>query len=354
VERSTKRLVLTGLAVVFVFTAGTFWMLSKERVGPEKPGVSAPPAKDHDSVMFAAQGRIEGMNEAIQIGAGVSGLLEAIPFHEGDVVERGQVLARIQCRPAESERGIAFAELEARVAAHERLLRGSRAEERLEAEARTAAAEVSLQRARMHYERVEALFQGAVTPIEDRDQALKDFELAEEQYNGALQREYLVKAGALPEEVAKSRAEIQAAEKHVEQLQRQLDLCIVKAPASGTVLRIFKHAGEAYSTFFPEPILSLEDTSGFRVRAEVDERDVSRVFMGQRAEVVAEALEGKSVAGRVERIGAQMGRKKARTGDPAERSDRDVLEVLVALDDTTTRLVPDLRVTVRFFPSAGK
>src|SRR5207244_13117151 len=105
-----------------------------------------------------------------------------------------------------------------------------------------------------------------------------------------------------------------------------------------------------YRPASPEPILSIADTSGFRVRAEVDERDINRVAIGQRAEITADALEGKTLAGRVESIGAQMGRKKTRTGDPAERSDRDVLEVLVGLQDTEMRLVPELRVTVRFFP----
>jgi hypothetical protein len=43
-----------------------------------------------------------------------------------------------------------------------------------------------------------------------------------------------------------------------------------------------------------------------------------------------------------------MGRKKVRTGDPAEKSDRDVLEVLVDLVETDARLVIGLRVTVQF------
>jgi hypothetical protein len=69
-----------------------------------------------------------------------------------------------------------------------------------------------------------------------------------------------------------------------------------------------------------------------------------------RVEVTAEALESKVLVGRVDSIGAQMGRKKTRTPDPAERSDRDILQVLVGLDDITdVRLVPELRVTARFF-----
>jgi len=351
VARSIKRIFLILFAVVLILSVGAFWILSEERVPPEGPKVDAPlPNTTRTEVIFASQGRVEGLNEAIQIGSAVSGLLVTMPFREGDPVERGQVLARMECRPTESERDIALAEVDTAVASKDRLLRGSRSEERLEAEANAAAAETSLARAKQHYERLEALSVATVTPIDERDQALRDFQLAEQQYNAAMQRELRIKAEALPEELAKSEAEIRAAEKRVEQLQRELDRCLVKAPITGTVLRVFKHVGEAYSTMIPEPILSLADTSSFRVRAEVDERDINRVFMGQRVEITADSLEGKSISGKVETIGAQMGRKKARTADPAERADRDILEVMVGLPDTDMRLVPELRVTVRFFP----
>jgi ABC exporter DevB family membrane fusion protein len=339
---------LAGL--IPALTVGGAWFYSKEPIAAVAAEEPAKPAAVPPGVMFASLGRVEGLNEAIQIGAAVSGLLVAMPFGEGDSVNRGQVLARIECGPTQSERDIAMAELDAAVSTHERLLRGSRTEERLEAEANTAAAQAAVARSKLRYDRLEALFQAGVTPPDDRDQALKDFQYAEEQHKSAVQRELLIKAGALPEEIAKSEAAIRAAEHRVEQLQRQLDLCIIKAPRAGTVLRVFKHVGEAYSIVFPEPILSLADTSGFRVRAEVDERDINRVFAGQRVEVTADALEGKSLNGRVESIGAQMGRKKTRTADPAERSDRDVLEVLIDLESTDMRLVPELRVTVRFFP----
>jgi hypothetical protein len=47
-----------------------------------------------------------------------------------------------------------------------------------------------------------------------------------------------------------------------------------------------------------------------------------------------------------------MGRKKVRTGDPAEKADRDILEVLIDLDkidlDTKDKAVVGLRVTAKF------
>ena len=43
-----------------------------------------------------------------------------------------------------------------------------------------------------------------------------------------------------------------------------------------------------------------------------------------------------------------MGRKTVRSGDPAEKTDRDILEVLVALPPESVVLPIGLRVTVRF------
>jgi hypothetical protein len=50
----------------------------------------------------------------------------------------------------------------------------------------------------------------------------------------------------------------------------------------------------------------------------------------------------------VSRISSQMGRKKIRTGDPAEKSDRDVLEVLIDVEGKDKALVVGLRVTAQF------
>jgi multidrug resistance efflux pump len=112
-------------------------------------------------------------------------------------------------------------------------------------------------------------------------------------------------------------------------------------------------AGESVSTTLPQPIVSLADTSQIRVRAEVDVRDVGRVRLGQRVVVLADAYPAQKYGGRVSRMSMIMGRKKVRTGDPAEKSDRDVLEVLVELDDADRYLVVGHRTTVQFLESPG-
>jgi hypothetical protein len=69
------------------------------------------------------------------------------------------------------------------------------------------------------------------------------------------------------------------------------------------------------------------------VRVDVDEVDVSKIAVGQRAYVTADAFDGVTFWGRVVRVGQVLGKKNIRTDEPAERVDTKILEVLVQLDD---------------------
>jgi len=101
------------------------------------------------------------------------------------------------------------------------------------------------------------------------------------------------------------------------------------------------------SSCFPRPAASFL-IHARRVRAEVDERDVGRVHAGQRVRVTVDAFPDHPFSGTVGQIGSLMGRKTVRSGDPAEKADRDVLDVLVDIDQPDPGLVIGLRVTVSF------
>ena len=64
--------------------------------------------------------------------------------------------------------------------------------------------------------------------------------------------------------------------------------------------------------------------------------------------VRGDRFQGGQVMGTVRRVGSQMGRKRVRTGDPAEKADRDVLEVVIDLDEKDAGGVVGLRVTAQF------
>ena len=64
----------------------------------------------------------------------------------------------------------------------------------------------------------------------------------------------------------------------------------------------------------------------------------------------ADAYPNRRFAGTVKELSSVMGRKSVVTGDPADKSDRDVLEVVAELGPDATALPLGLRVTVQFMP----
>ena len=169
-------------------------------------------------------------------------------------------------------------------------------------------------------------------------------------------QEKLVNAEPLPEELAKVDAEIKGAEERIRNITEHLKKCSIKAPISGSVQRVPVKPSEMVSTVFPQPILSIADTSVWRVRAEVDERDLTRIQPRQPVLIQSDSFAGNQLHGTVAELGVTMGRKQVRTGDPAEKSDRDIWEVLIDLESTESKfLVVGLRVTVQFLtPTAGQ
>lgn len=305
-------------------------------------------AKAQDEIVLACPGRVEGQSDVINVGAGADGILTAVLVQEGQQVKAGQVIALVNCREIESQIDEARALAEKARQNRLRLLRGSRPEERLKAADETAVAEAQFKQAQLQHERVAQLFKTAVISKEELDKAARDLAVAEATLRATRNQQDLVNAPPLPEELARADSEIAAAEEQARTAKARLDKCTVKAPLGGTVLRTFLKAGESVSTVFPQPIVSLADTSQIKVRAEVDERDVGRVYVGQSVIVLVDAYPDKRFGGRVSTVGAVMGRKKIQTGDPGEKSDRDVLEIIINLDETEAFLVVGLRTSVQF------
>ena len=71
--------------------------------------------------------------------------------------------------------------------------------------------------------------------------------------------------------------------------------------------------------------------------------------------IQADALDGKRLNGSVVRISTMMGRKSISTGDPSDKSDRDILEAVIGLEGNPLALPIGLRVTVQFLtPTSEK
>jgi len=81
--------------------------------------------------------------------------------------------------------------------------------------------------------------------------------------------------------------------------------------------------------------------------------DVSRVRVGQRAYVTADAYGRQKSGGKVVRVGQQLGPKNVRTDEPTEKVDTKILETLVELDPGS-QLPDGLRVDAFITPQGGQ
>ena len=335
-----------GTAVFLVIVAVAFLGSTRSRNSVQARGTPSDSAAG--TVAFASPGRVEGASETTQVGAAADGILKAVYVKEDQFVKRGALLGEIACDDLQASLQTAMAEADGARQTRTRLLRGARDEEKKIATEKTAAARATFDEAKSRMEMQRALFQREQVSRATYEQAVRDLGVADANLQAAVRTEELLAAPPLEEDKARADAEVQAAEGRVHTAQERIGKCSIVAPIDGTVLRVYARRGESFSTVTPRPLFSLADTSSRHIKAEIDERDVDKVSVGQRVVIQADALDGKRLNGSVSRVSAMMGRKSISTGDPSDKSDRDILEAVIDLKDSTQQLPIGLRVTVQF------
>lgn len=306
------------------------------------------PAATLDKPVAAAPGRIEGSADTIQIGASISGIIEDVLVRQGDRISAGQVLIRIECNDVAARLKQRRAEYDSAVALHEKLVNGPRPQEIDIAIAEVESASAGLAEAKARLTRGQAL----VKTNDSRaayDAAERDHHMAESQLDSAQLRLRLLQAGTRKEELAEAKARKIALEHSIAATEAELTKCEIRSTIDGIVLHKHVSKGELVSVFFPKPLVSIVELRHFRVRAEVDEHDVARIRIGQKAKITLNGNPDRPLWGRIASLAPVMGRRRILTSDPADRSDRDVLEVLIDIDDQPANLPIGLRVSVIFY-----
>ena len=299
------------------------------------------------AVQLAALGRVEGRGETISVGAAADGVIQSVFVSDGQQARKGDLLAVIACDDISAEIEQAKALADSARDARTRLLRGGREEQRVAAAKQTDAAKAVMTQAQQHLNRMTALYEQAEISRDAFDQAKRDFDVAQANYERAEEEQTLADAKPLPEEVSRANAEVTAAERAVSIASDKLEKCNVRAPISGTVLKVLTKTGESYSTLLPHSLFTMADASVRRVRAEVDERDIGKVKIGQSSIVTADGFPGLEFDGHVVEISGAVRQKSVWGEDPAAERDRDVLDVLIELDPTKVDLPIGLRVTAQ-------
>ncbi|HTP69844.1 MAG TPA: efflux RND transporter periplasmic adaptor subunit [Dongiaceae bacterium] len=323
-----KRSIYILLAAAVVLVVALQFLHGREH---EVKAAPSPAAFSRDGLV-AAPGRVEAVSEEIRVSSELSGRLHSVPVQEGDRVRKGQVLAEIENEDYVARVAAAEATLAQRQAELSRTINGARTQERHAAEASKQAAKAVLDNAKREAERRRVLADREMISRDEAERYERAYQVAQAEYERATQEFSLVDADAREEDRRKSEAAVASACAQLSEARAYLEKTYIRSPLDGVVLRKFRHAGESVSTQFDSPVVTLADDSGLRVRMDVDESDVAKLFVGQKAFVTAEAYGSQKFTGHVIRVGRILGKKNVRTDEPSERVDTKILETLMELD----------------------
>ncbi len=213
----------------------------------------------------------------------IAGRIERLLVDQGDRVEAGQVLVRLDDADLKQQVAIAQANLAAAQAALDRL------------QADEAQAAAVLEQARQNYGRVEKLMAQKVATADEHDKATEALRVAEAGQ---------ARARAALEEGRRQRV---AAEKNLAYRQALLADAEVRAPFAGLVVRRFRDPGDIVVP--GSPMLTLVSLEEVWVSAWVDESEMARLGVGQPARVVFRSEPDRSYEGRVARLGRETDRE---------------------------------------------
>jgi HlyD family secretion protein len=300
-----------------------------------------------------ALGRIEPVGGVVAVSGPLgtdAGRIAQVVVAEGDWVEAGVLLATLDTRPRLEA---TLAQAKATLAMREAVL--ARISADLENQDKTLAAALEQQkaqrdRAKWDFDKLKQLQKSGLYKdpvLTDKRLALEAAEAALGSAELTLERNRKRDANGKRIDEVSQEAEIASAAAAVDKAAADLAFSEIRAPIAGRVLSLRGRTGQQIAN---EGLLDLADTRSMQVRAEVFETDLGKIGIGAMAKLGSRVLES-PLSGRVTQIGRRINRQSIVGDDQAASIDARVVEVLVLLDDASTKAVADftgLQVRVEF------
>ena len=221
--------------------------------------------------------------------------IAAVLVQEGDVVHKGQVLARLDTSRLHPQFEATKAEVAGQKAAVLRLHNGSRPEEIAQARANLSSAEADAQNARVIYARQKGLFGKASATRQEVDNAKAAMDVANAKVEVNQKALDLAVAGPRAEDIAQAEAQLRANEAQLRLMSQQLADADLKAPVDAIVRSRLMEPGEMASP--QRPVFSLAVMDPKWVRAYASAPDLGRIRPGMSASVTVDAFPKRSFAG---------------------------------------------------------
>ncbi|HEY6619467.1 MAG TPA: biotin/lipoyl-binding protein [Steroidobacteraceae bacterium] len=301
----------TQVAVLFavVFVELCLSGCSKSGAGTHGKAAGAGPPSPYATI---ANGKVDIEGGVIEVAARRFGVIKDVLVHEGDVVHKGQILARQE----DQDSILAINSARATVA---------------QSQSQLVLTEVNLKTAQREYDRLAKLASSNAVAVQQLDQA----------------RDAVATAQA---QLGIQQSAIQSAQAQLAQAEYNEELTNIRAPMDGKIIRRYANPGAGASTLNVSNMFDLEPALPHIIRAEIVESAIPDVFVGQEAQIIPEIDSSKVWTGHVIRIAATFGSRKLKSDSANEASDERVVEVVVSAGNAPFLI--GQRVMVKFMKPA--
>jgi len=293
----------------------------------------------------------------VQVGSQVSGQIKELRVDFNSIVKKNQVIARIDQDIFVAKVNQAQADLDsakATVLNQEAQIERARADVEnaraafAEAKAQTAKAQVAVVDAKRDYDRKTELFARKLIAKSDLDSSQAAHDSAIAQVDSAKAHELAldsaIQSATAQLRVAQAmlvsaRAQVQQKSAGLKQTQVDLDHTTILAPVDGVVVSRQVDVGQTVAASLQAPILFTiaQDLTKMQVETSVDEADIGRLKLDDRATFTVDAFPGETFAGTVTQI------RKA----PQVVQNVVTYTVIVAVENPSGRLMPGMTANVK-------
>lgn len=301
-----------------------------------------------NSIALESRGYVIAKHQVL-VSPQVSGRILSLNIEEGRRVSKGDVLAEIERTEYQADYDQIRATLLRSKAELSELETGSRPQE-------IAGALADLQEQEEIVVQLESEFKRMKDALKSNSISLTEYEQAQSSYLSTRKRVEklrqslsLLKEGPRKERIEVAHAAVIQAEANLEKAKWRLENCTLRAPISGTILKKNAEEGNLVNPVAfsgSTSVCDIADLSDLEIDLNIQERDVSKVYVNQQCEVRSEAYPKRVYKATVSRLMPIADRAKGAI--PVR------VAVKVPEDEEGIYLKPEMSAIVVFFGSTAQ
>ncbi|BAF59639.1 membrane-fusion protein [Pelotomaculum thermopropionicum SI] len=305
-EFFNKRKLFIGITVILALGLAVFYSI--KGFGKTSAQYLTDTARKGDITnSISASGTIEPV-ETVSLGFKNSEIIKKIYVKVGDRVTAGQLLAEQESINLEAQLTQASASLKAATAKLELLKNGARPEEVAQARENLKIAQAAYDLAKAKLERYQKLYEEGAVSRADYDTANNEWINAEAKLKQADESLKLLLAGNRPEDIAAAEAQVESSTAQFQVAKSDLEGTKMFSPINGIVSAVNGAEGQraaANNNNISGGGLIVIISEALQLKAQVNEADIGKLQVGQKAEFTVNSFPDRIFTGRVRSISPQ-------------------------------------------------